>query len=181
MFDSFEAAEMVSKSLREFARTTGKRGTFSETDLRKLNRAELDQSFGMFMLAKMVERMFTDETPMEKSFIYSSVFLIIHSSFEIGKIAAISADGKMQIDQTIKSARIELSRKGRQAQKAIHDDKRAKVEAAIRSMGTFAKSDAFAKRAAIVVLEKTGYDIPWQTIKSSYLLKMKPTQSTGVT
>ena len=87
--------------------------------------------------------------------------------------------GKLGIERMLQQARLTLPRSGRQKQLAVQMKKRAEVEAAIWSMGTFAKSEAFAKRAAIVVLEKTGYDIPWQTIKSSYLLKMKPTQSKG--
>ena len=121
-----------------------------------------ENSFPLFDASELEERL------------YDGIAALVYETFKIGQFdRAASASLLAAIDKlnVMEVARLTLPRSGRQAQYAAQMKKRAEVEAAIRSMSTFAKSDVHAKKAAKVVLEKTGYKIPWQTIKSSYLFE----------
>ena len=97
---------------------------------------------------------------------------------KIANFATLSDDNLKMFGAKVDAARGELPRKGREAQKKSNDKKRAEVEAAILTMGSFAKSEAFAKRAVPVVLEQTGHKMSWQALKR-YLLKMKSKKPKG--
>ena len=109
----------------------------------------------------------------------ANLMTLMAASLAIGTLAFRTKSTITLLKRFEAIGRKSIPKAGRDAQKKAQFKKRVEIEAAIRSMGTFAKSNAFAKLAAIVVFEKTGYNIPWQTIKSSYLLKMDRQEMKG--
>lgn len=156
-----------------------KDGNMVISDLTKSFAANSDSVFSFLTALGMIE-LPEDSDPIYEpadleELLYDGISALVYEAFNLGQLSGLtcaSVDESLKQIDLMKEARLALPRSGRQAQFAAQLKKRLEVEEAIRSMPTFAKSDAHARNAAIVVLEKTGHDIPWQTIKSSYLLKM---------
>jgi len=162
-------------NLTRWAQAVNLRPNLKDYEIRFLNVAV--KEFNMFsgMFAELCENIGNDEelNPVERQRRLLAIYAKgTMAAFHLGAYSIVPDGVVEKIESAVEDARKELPKKGRQVLRTIQSGKRERVIAAIRTIQSFAKSNAFAKRAAIVVLEKTGYDIPWQTIKSSYLLKM---------